>query len=217
MTPGRGRAGRSSTAPAGYSVGRPQHDDLGAGVGMPLTVSRNSPPTNVLPSNSRPSPTKNAVTVSRSATVMPTWSKRRACDMGSSSNYSSCRSTPRTSPTGRSRHRSRGFRTRRTLVDPRRAVPTPLNLPARVSRPRGVLQLAPRYRRSEPPSRRVPADRHAACWLAGSPDPSQSPASTELTRSARTCGCLAVGAARKRQCRKRLGVRTLGSARCGSG
>jgi hypothetical protein len=55
---------------------------------MPLTVSRNSPSTNVLPSNSRPSPTKNAVTVSRSATVMPTWSKRRTCDMGSILQYS---------------------------------------------------------------------------------------------------------------------------------
>src|ERR1019366_7695505 len=33
---------------------------------------------------SRPSPTKNVVTVSRSATVMPTWSKRRANDMGPS-------------------------------------------------------------------------------------------------------------------------------------
>ncbi len=40
--------------------------------GMPMTVSRNSPSTNIrVPSTSRPSPTKNAVTVSRSATVIP--------------------------------------------------------------------------------------------------------------------------------------------------
>jgi hypothetical protein len=32
-----------------------------------------------------PSPTKNAVTVSRSAMVMPIWSKRRTCGMGPSS------------------------------------------------------------------------------------------------------------------------------------
>jgi hypothetical protein len=52
-----------------------------------MTVSRNSPSTNIrVPSTSRPSPTKNAVAVSRSATVMPTWSKRRACDMGHPSN-----------------------------------------------------------------------------------------------------------------------------------
>jgi hypothetical protein len=44
--------------------------------GMPITVSTNSPSMNILPSTSRPSPTKNAVTASRSATVMPTWSKR---------------------------------------------------------------------------------------------------------------------------------------------
>src|ERR1019366_345895 len=53
--------------------------------GMPMTVSRNSPSMNArVPSTSRPSPTKNVVTVSRSATVMPTWSKRRANDMGPS-------------------------------------------------------------------------------------------------------------------------------------
>jgi len=33
-----------------------------------MTVSRNSPSTNILFSTSRPSPTKNAVTASRSAT-----------------------------------------------------------------------------------------------------------------------------------------------------
>src|SRR5690349_17286756 len=49
--------------------------------GMPQTVSKNSPSTNALPSTSRPSATKKAVTTSRSATVMPTWSKRRTCDM----------------------------------------------------------------------------------------------------------------------------------------
>ena len=47
--------------------------------GMPMTVSTNSPSMNILPSTSRPSPTKNAVAVSRSATVMPTWSKLRMC------------------------------------------------------------------------------------------------------------------------------------------
>src|SRR3954462_5128000 len=50
--------------------------------GMPQTVSKNSPSTKVLPSTSSPSATKKAVTTSRSATVMPTWSKRRTCDMG---------------------------------------------------------------------------------------------------------------------------------------
>src|SRR6266511_3070979 len=53
--------------------------------GMPQTVSKNSPSTNVLPSTSRPSATKKAVTTSRSATVRPTWSKRRTCDIGPSS------------------------------------------------------------------------------------------------------------------------------------
>src|SRR5215217_4652167 len=52
---------------------------------MPQTVSKNSPSTNVLPSTSRPSATKKAVTTSRSATVMPTWSKRRTCGIGPSS------------------------------------------------------------------------------------------------------------------------------------
>ena len=46
---------------------------------MPITVFKNSPSTDIrVPSTSRPSPTKNAVTMSRSATVMPTWSNRRA-------------------------------------------------------------------------------------------------------------------------------------------
>ena len=40
--------------------------------GMPTTVSRNSPSRAVRPSVSKPSPTKNTVTWSRSATVMPT-------------------------------------------------------------------------------------------------------------------------------------------------
>src|SRR5260370_5991349 len=53
--------------------------------GMPQTVSKNSPSTNVLPSTSRPSATKKAVTTSRSATVRPTWSKRRTCAIGPSS------------------------------------------------------------------------------------------------------------------------------------
>jgi hypothetical protein len=53
--------------------------------GMPQTVSKNSPSTNVLPSTSRPSDTKKVVTASRSATVRPTWSKRRTCDIGPSS------------------------------------------------------------------------------------------------------------------------------------
>src|SRR5215510_6686745 len=53
--------------------------------GMPQTVSKNSPSTNVLPATSRPIATKKAVTTSRSATVRPTWSKRRTCDMGPSS------------------------------------------------------------------------------------------------------------------------------------
>src|SRR6478735_10577396 len=48
--------------------------------GMPVTVSTNSPSTKVRPSTSRPSPTKNAVTASRSATVIPTWSKRLMSD-----------------------------------------------------------------------------------------------------------------------------------------
>jgi len=49
--------------------------------GMPMTVSRNSPSTNVRPSTSRPNPTKNAVTESRSSTAIPTWSKRLMCDI----------------------------------------------------------------------------------------------------------------------------------------
>src|SRR5438094_5137236 len=50
--------------------------------GMPMTVSTNSPSMNILPSSTRPSPTKNAVAASRSPTVMPTWSKRRIADTG---------------------------------------------------------------------------------------------------------------------------------------
>src|SRR3954466_120121 len=50
--------------------------------GMPQTVSTNSPLTDPVPSTSRPSRTKNAVAESRSATVMPMWSKRRTCAMG---------------------------------------------------------------------------------------------------------------------------------------
>jgi hypothetical protein len=53
--------------------------------------------------------------------VMPTWSKRRACDMRSILQSSTCRSTPGTWPTGRSRHRSRGFRDASHLLDSRRA------------------------------------------------------------------------------------------------
>src|SRR5919198_5399371 len=49
--------------------------------GMPQTVSKNSPSTNALPSTPRPSPTKKAVTTSSSATVRPTWSKRRTYDI----------------------------------------------------------------------------------------------------------------------------------------
>jgi hypothetical protein len=157
---------------------------------MPLTVSRNSPSTNVLPSTSRPSPTKNAVTVSRSATVMPTWSKRRACDMGSSSNYSFVDPL-------RGRGRRAGldidhehFMTGRTLVDPRRAhapqspgsgQPTPRRHAARTATdeashlhdvcPRtGALRLSAGY------------------WFAGSiPVPAKH---RERTRSARTGRCL---------------------------
>src|ERR1700722_228200 len=47
---------------------------------MPITVSTNSPSMSVRPSTSKPRPTKNAVTASRSATVIPTWSKRRMAD-----------------------------------------------------------------------------------------------------------------------------------------
>src|SRR4051812_21383006 len=48
--------------------------------GMPMTVSRNSPSTDIRPPwTSRPNRTKNAVAAVRSATVMPTWSKRRTC------------------------------------------------------------------------------------------------------------------------------------------
>jgi hypothetical protein len=73
--------------------------------GMPTTVSRKSPSTNNrVPSTSRPSPTKNAVTVSRSATVMPTWSKRRTYDIGIILQCSSCRSSPGTDRTADSRH-----------------------------------------------------------------------------------------------------------------
>jgi len=39
--------------------------------GMPMTVSTNSPWMDIRPSTSRPSPTKNAVALSRFATVIP--------------------------------------------------------------------------------------------------------------------------------------------------
>jgi hypothetical protein len=68
---------------------------------------------------------------------------------------------------GRSRYRSPGFQDASHLVDPHQACPWLLTLPARVSRPRGDLQLAPHHRPSEPPSPRAPADRRAAPvgWL----------------------------------------------------
>lgn len=50
---------------------------------MPMTVSMNSPSTNVRPSTSRPRSAKNAVTESRSATVIPTWSNCLMCYMTS--------------------------------------------------------------------------------------------------------------------------------------
>jgi hypothetical protein len=58
-----------------------QHNDLGAGVGDADDSVYNLA-LHVHPLVLKTSPVKNAVTVSRSATVMPTWSKRRACDMG---------------------------------------------------------------------------------------------------------------------------------------
>jgi hypothetical protein len=48
--------------------------------GIPMTVSTNSPSMDILPSTSNPSPTKNAVALSRSETVMPTWSNVRIDD-----------------------------------------------------------------------------------------------------------------------------------------
>lgn len=54
--------------------------------GIPMTVVQGLAFQGIrVPSSSGPSPTKNAVTVSRSVTVMPTWSKRHTCDMGPSS------------------------------------------------------------------------------------------------------------------------------------
>jgi hypothetical protein len=52
------------------------------------------------------------------------------------------------------------------------------------------MQLAPRCQRSEPPSRRAPADRsRCACWLAiGSPDPGCSRGSQGIARR-RAHGC----------------------------
>src|SRR5690348_4783059 len=48
---------------------------------IPITVSRNSPSMAIRPCTSSPSPTKNSVTVSRSATVMPMWSRRGPAGM----------------------------------------------------------------------------------------------------------------------------------------
>jgi hypothetical protein len=58
---------------SGSAARRPQHDDLGARVRDADDSVQELASTNVLPSTSRPNPTKNAVTRSRSATVMPTW------------------------------------------------------------------------------------------------------------------------------------------------
>ena len=44
--------------------------------GMPMTVSTKSPSMNIRPSTCMPSEMKNAETRSRSATVMPMWSRR---------------------------------------------------------------------------------------------------------------------------------------------
>src|SRR6266567_2904985 len=70
----------ASSSPAPPSGGRSMTISVRES-GMPMTVSRNSPSRNVRPSTSKPSSTKNADTASRSATVMPTWSKRRIRDM----------------------------------------------------------------------------------------------------------------------------------------
>ena len=72
--------------------------------GMPQTVSTNSPSTDPVPSTSRPSPTKNAVAESRSVTVIPMWSKRRTCAMGSILQLPSCRFDIGTEPWLGSRH-----------------------------------------------------------------------------------------------------------------
>ena len=82
--------------------------------GMPHTVSTNSPSTDPVPSTSRPSPTKNAVTESRSATVMPTWSKRRTCAMRSILQVLSCRFDAGTEPGQGSRHVLAAQRSRST-------------------------------------------------------------------------------------------------------
>jgi hypothetical protein len=137
---------------------------------------------------------------------MPTWSKRRACHMGSSSNYSSCRSTPGTWPTGRSRHRSRGFR---NASHPRRSassMPTLLNPDPEVS--------CSSHRAADEASHlydvcpRTGALRlSAGYWFAGS---IPVPASTENLRDRLApAGVSDVGAARKRQCRKRTLQRAL--------
>jgi hypothetical protein len=66
--------------------------------GMPMTVSMNSPSTNVRPSTSRPILAKNAVTESRSATVIPMWSNCLMCDMrslGGAGGWSAVISGPR--------------------------------------------------------------------------------------------------------------------------
>src|SRR5215211_8891178 len=110
----------------------------------------------------------NAVTVSRSATVIPTWVEALYVSHGSilqlvvlSIHFrdvaDAAVSTSVTRNSGRASHPGRSASSMPTLV----------NLPTRVSRPQGVMQLAPRYRRSEPPSRHVPADRRAGTCLAG--------------------------------------------------
>ena len=81
VTLARGPAGRSSTAPARYPLGRPQHDDVNAGAGDADDGIHELALYERPASTSRPSPTKSAVIVSRSATVMPTWSKRHMRDM----------------------------------------------------------------------------------------------------------------------------------------
>jgi hypothetical protein len=88
-----------------------------------------------------------------------------------------------------SRGGSRGHRSHSWVRYRRFASNVPLLLMARVRRPRGVMQLAPRCRRSEPLHDVSPRTGRAAPvgWLFGSQDLTQSPASTEPMRSTPTC------------------------------
>ena len=169
--------------------------------GMPMTVSRNSPSTNVRPSTSRPSPAKNAVTVSRSATVMP---HGRSVVRVTWVHPPITRLVNPLQGRGRRGGLDIGHEDFKDASHPRRSassVPTPK------SRPRGVLQLAPGYRQASHLHDVRRGQAQLACFwlLVRRIHPSPQPAPNLRDRLEPT-GVFDAGAAGERRYRKNPGT-----------